>query len=104
MRPSPAAAALAQLADSPAPRPRGGAYGATHTVEVTFDGEKLSSVVNEYADLTLYRTDEGGYFVHLDARKSGDNAVLEVGDNPRGFSEHDIQMLWPELLEAQRRQ
>ena len=66
-----------------------------HTVEYTFDGEKLSSVAGEYADLTLYRTDEGGYFVHLDARKSGDNSVLETGDNPRGFSEHDIQVMWP---------
>jgi hypothetical protein len=74
------------------------------TVEYTFDGEKLSSVAGEYADLTLYGTDEGGYFVHLDARKSGDNSVLETGESPRGFTEHDIRVMWPELWEAQSRQ
>ena len=73
------------------------------TVEYTFDGEKLSSVAGEYVDLTLFRTDEGGYFVYLDARKAGDNAVLETGENPRGFSEHDIRVMWPELLEVQSR-
>jgi hypothetical protein len=61
-------------------------------------------LAGDYADLTLFRTDEGGYFVHLDARKSGDNAVLEVGAFPRGLSEHDIRCMWPELFEAQRRQ
>jgi hypothetical protein len=75
-----------------------------HTVEYTFEGEKLSSVAGEYADLTLYRTDEDGYFVYLDARKVGGNSVLETGENPRGFSGHDIRVMWPELLEAQRRQ
>jgi hypothetical protein len=74
------------------------------TVEYTFEGEEISFVAGEYADLTLYRTDEGTYFVHLDAPKSGDNAVLEVGENSRGFSEHDIRIMWPELLEAQSRQ
>ena len=75
-----------------------------YTVEVTFDGEKLSSVAGEHADLTLYRTDEETFFVHLDARKVGGHSVLEVGAYPRGLSEHDIQMMWPELLEAQGRQ
>jgi hypothetical protein len=74
-----------------------------HTVEYTFDGELLSSVAGEYADLTLYRTDEDTYFVYLDARKAGDNSVLETGENPRGFTEHDIRVMWPELLEAQSR-
>jgi hypothetical protein len=54
--------------------------------------------------LTLYRTDEDGYFVYLDARKDGRNAVLETGENLRGFSEHDIRVMWPELWEAQSRQ
>jgi hypothetical protein len=50
-----------------------------HTVEYTFDGELLSSVAGEYADLTLYRTDEDTYFVHLDARKDAGHSVLEIG-------------------------
>ena len=75
-----------------------------HTVEYTFEGEKLSFVAGEHADLTLYRTDRDTYFVYLDARKVGGGAVLEVGENPRGFSERDIRDLWPELLEAQSRQ
>jgi hypothetical protein len=74
-----------------------------HTVEYTFDGEKLSSVAGEYADLTLYRTDEGSYFVYLDARKDGGSAVLEVGCHPQGFLEDMIRHWWPELLEAQSR-
>jgi len=75
-----------------------------HTVEYTFEGEKLSSIAGEHADLTLYRTDEDTYFVYLDARKIGDNAVLEVGATPRGFSERDIRAMWPALLQAQSRQ
>jgi hypothetical protein len=75
-----------------------------HTVEYTFEGEKLSSVPGEHGDLTLYRTPEDTYFVHLDARKVGDHSVLEVGAFPRGLSEHDIRCIWPELLEAQRGQ
>jgi len=74
------------------------------TVEYTFEGEKLSSVAGEYADLTLFRTDLGGYYVHLDARKVGGHLVLEVGAFPRGLSEQDIRRMWPELLEAQSRQ
>jgi hypothetical protein len=74
-----------------------------HTVEYTFDGEKLSSVAGEHADLTLYRTDEETFFVHLDARKVGGHSILEVGAYPRGLSEHDIRCMWPELLETQSR-
>ncbi len=75
-----------------------------HTVEYTFEGEMLSFVTGEYADLTLYRRPDATYLVHLDARKDGGDAVLEVGEAPRGLSEHDIRVLWPELLEAQSRQ
>jgi hypothetical protein len=74
-----------------------------HTVEYTFDGEKLSSVATEDADLTLYRTDEGTYFVHLDRRKVGGHSVLEVGEYPRGLPEDMIRHWWPELFEAQSR-
>src|SRR5215211_9070645 len=55
----------------------------------------------KHADLTLYRTDEHTYFVYLDARKVGGGSVLEVGVYPRGLSERDIRVMWPELLEAQ---
>jgi hypothetical protein len=75
----------------------------THTVEYTFEAEKLSFVPGEHGDLTLYRTPEDTYFVHLDARKAGGHSVLEVGEYPRGLSEHDIGVLWPRLLEAQSR-
>jgi hypothetical protein len=74
-----------------------------HTVEYTFDGEKLSSVVGEHADLTLYRTDEDTYFVYLDARKVGGDAVLEVGCHPQGLPEDIIRHWFPGLLEAQSR-
>ena len=74
-----------------------------HTVEYTFEGEKLSSVATEHADLTLYRTDEDTFFVYLDARKVGGNAVLEVGCHPQGLPEDMIQRWWLELFEAQSR-
>jgi hypothetical protein len=38
------------------------------TVEYTFEGEKLSFVPSEHGDLTLCRTPEDTYFVHLDAQ------------------------------------
>ena len=53
--------------------------------------------------MTLYKRDDGTYLVHLDARKVGGDSVLEVGAAPRGFSEHDIWVMWPELLDAQSR-
>jgi hypothetical protein len=74
-----------------------------HTVEVIFEGEKVSSVTDELATKTLYRTPEGTYLVHLDQRKSGEGVVLEDGHYPRGLSKHDIRVMWPELLEAQSR-
>jgi hypothetical protein len=74
------------------------------TVEYTFVGEKLSFVPDEHGDWTLYRRPDGTYLTHLDARKDGEDAVLEVGATPRGFSAHDIRVMWPELWEAQNRQ
>jgi hypothetical protein len=73
------------------------------TVEYTFEGEKISFVPGEHGDWTLYRRPDGTYITHLDARKVGDHAVLEIGAKDRGFSEHDIQVMWPELWEAQSR-
>jgi hypothetical protein len=75
-----------------------------HTVEVTIEGEQLSSVTDEFATKTLYRKPEGTYVVYLDQRKSGDGAVLEEGVYPRGLSEHDMRVTFPELWEAQNRQ
>jgi hypothetical protein len=72
-----------------------------HTVEVTFWGEKISSVTDELATYTLYREDEGGYLVHLDQRESGEGAALEDGYNPRGLSERDVRLMFPVLLESQ---
>ena len=72
-----------------------------HTVKYTFEGEKLSSIAGEHADLTLYRTDEDTYFVHIDARRIGQHAELEVGCFPKGHSEDFIQRWWPELLATQ---
>jgi hypothetical protein len=72
-----------------------------HTVEVTLEGEKVSSVTDELATYTLYRAPEGTYLVHLDQRKSGEGAALEDGHSPRGLSERDVRLMWPELLEAQ---
>ena len=74
------------------------------TVEYTFEGEKVAFVEGEHGDWTLYRRPDGTYFVHLDARKVGDNAVLDIGEYPRGLTEHEIQVSWPELWEAQSRQ
>ena len=71
------------------------------TVEYTFEGELVSSVTDEQGDLTLYRRPDDTYFVYFDARKVGDNAVLEVGAFPGGLTERDIRVSWPELLEAQ---
>jgi hypothetical protein len=74
-----------------------------HTVEYSFEAEEASFVAVLAGDLTLYKRPDDTYLVHLDARKGGDNAVLEVGATPRGFSEHDIRVSWPELCEAQSR-
>ena len=78
-------------------------YMERHTVEVTFEGDEVSSVTDELATKTLYRTPEGTYLVHLDQRKSGEGAVLEEGVYAPGMSEHDVRVLFPGLLEAQSR-
>ncbi len=69
-----------------------------HTVEYTFEGEEVTSVTDEHATLTLYRTPEDTYFLHIDARHIGDDAVLEVGCFPRGMSEREVRIGWPQLL------
>ncbi len=71
-----------------------------HTVEVTFEGEELSRVTDEGGTCTLYRTPEGTYLVYLDARAAGEGAALEFGQYPRGMSERDARLAWPELFEA----
>jgi hypothetical protein len=71
-----------------------------HTVEVTFEGEVITSVTNDYADSTLYRQPDGRYLIYLDARKSGDEAVLEIGHYPHGLSERDVRVSFPEFREA----
>ena len=74
------------------------------TVEYTFEGEKISFVPGEHGDMTLYRRPDDTYLVHLDARKVGDNAELQIGAADLGFYEHYIRVAWPELWEAQSRQ
>jgi hypothetical protein len=79
-----------------------------HTVEVTFQGEKLSSVSDESGILTLYRTPEDTYFVHIDARHVGEDAarvvgrdaVLDDGHAGLGHSEGFAMRMWPELFAA----
>jgi hypothetical protein len=69
-----------------------------HTVEITFEAEEIATVIDEYATETLYRTPYDTYFVYLDARKSGDNAVLEIGAHPHGFSEAVARHRYPDLF------
>jgi hypothetical protein len=84
-----------------------------HTVEYTFDGELVSSVTRESGTLTLYRTPEDTYFVHIDMRHIAEedvargippHAVLEVGCAPKGLPEDIIKAWWPDLLANQSRQ
>ncbi len=83
-----------------------------HTVEVTFEAELVSSVTDEHGTLTLYRTPEDTYFIHIDTRHvaedvaplGGRNAVLEVGCSPHGLPEDKIRSWYPDLWEAQVRQ
>jgi hypothetical protein len=69
------------------------------TVEVTFEGKEVSSASGEYADMSLYRHPDGRYLVYLDARKAGDDAVLETGHYPHRLSEGDVRFSFSELLE-----
>jgi hypothetical protein len=74
-------------------------------VEVTFEAEEVSSVSDESGILTLYRTPEDTYFVYIiDARKNGEQAVLEIGHYPHGHTESSARHMWPELFRPQRRQ
>jgi hypothetical protein len=83
-----------------------------HTVECTFDGELVSSVTDESGILTLYRTPEDTYFVHIDMRHVAEdvapddarNAVLEVGCSPKGLPEDIIRAWFPKLLAPQSAQ
>jgi hypothetical protein len=80
-----------------------------HTVEVAFEGELVSSVYGESGILTLYRTPEDNYFVHIDTRQVGEeaarvvgrNAVLDDGHAGLGHSESFARHFWPELFAAQ---
>jgi hypothetical protein len=80
-----------------------------HTVEVAFEAEEISSISDESGILTLYRTPEDTYFVHIDMRHIAEDvvpgaprhAVLEVGCSPKGFPEDIIKAWWPDLLATQ---
>jgi hypothetical protein len=80
-----------------------------HTVEVTFEGELVSSISDESGILTLYRTPKDTYFVYIDtrhvaedvARVVGRDAELEVGCFPKGHTEDFIRDWWPDLLTPQ---
>jgi hypothetical protein len=75
-----------------------------HMVEITFEAEEVSSFTDQYSTETLYRTPEDTYFVYLDARENGEQAVLEIGHYPHGLSEHDVRHMCPELFRTQGRQ
>jgi hypothetical protein len=47
---------------------------------------RVSSFTDQYSTETLYRTPEDTYFVHIDARKNGEQAVLETGHYPHGHT------------------
>jgi hypothetical protein len=80
-----------------------------HTVEVAFEGEMVSSVTDESGTLTLYRTPEDTYFVHIDTRHVGEDvarvvgrdAVLDDGHAGLGHSESFARRFWPDLFAAQ---
>jgi len=81
-----------------------------HTVEVTFDGEKIFSVTEGHATTTLYRTPEDTYFVYIDMRNIAEEdvargippyAVLDDGHAGLGHSEAFVRHHWPELFAAQ---
>jgi hypothetical protein len=83
-----------------------------HTVEVAFEAEEISSISDESGILTLYRTPEDTYFVHIDtrhvsedaARVVGRDAVLDDGHAGLGHSESFVRHHWPELFTSQARQ
>ena len=71
-----------------------------HTVEVTFEAEEVSTHTDKFGTEVIYKTPEGTYYVYIDARGVGDQAVLETGHHPHGFSERAARATWPELFEA----
>jgi hypothetical protein len=84
-----------------------------YTVEVTFEGELVSSVADEGGLLTLYRTPEDTYFVHIDMRHIAEedvargippHAELDAGHAGLGHSEDFARHFWPELFTSQARQ
>jgi hypothetical protein len=73
-----------------------------HTVEVTFEAEKVSELSDEHSTLKLYRTPEDTYFVYIDMRDSlGGQAELCDGHFPHGYSEGFARNFWPELFSNQ---
>jgi hypothetical protein len=83
-----------------------------HTVEVTFEGELVSSISDESGTNTLYRTPDDTYFVHIDMRHIAEDvlpgvpreAVLDEGHAGLGHSESFARYNWPELFTSQARQ
>ncbi len=65
----------------------------THTVEVTFEGEKLATVAGKVSTNTLYRRPDGLYLIHID---EGAEAWLEDGHGD-GLEEWQVRRLFPEL-------
>jgi hypothetical protein len=81
-----------------------------HTVEYTFEGELVSTVTQESGTLTLYRTPDDTYFVHIDMRHIAEedvgrgippHAVLDDGHAGLGHSEDFARHFWPELFSTQ---
>ena len=74
------------------------------TVEVTFEGELISSYSDSIATERLYKTADDTYVVYIDSRSAGGNAVLEEGNYQPGLSERDVEVMWPQLWRARARQ
>ena len=74
------------------------------TVEVTFEGELISSYSDSIATERLYKTADDTYVVYIDSRSAGGNAVLEEGNYQPGLSERDVEVMWPELWRARAHQ
>jgi hypothetical protein len=84
-----------------------------HTVEVSFEAEKVTELSDEKGKKqVLYRTPEDTYLVYMDtrhvredvARIVGRDAVLDDGHAGLGHSESFARYYWPELFTSQARQ
>jgi hypothetical protein len=85
-----------------------------HTLEITFEAEKVSELSDEYGCTTaLYRTPEDTYLVYIDMRHIAEedvargiprDAVLDDGHAGLGHSESFARYNWPELFTSQARQ